>query len=78
MAQHSAAEKKQSEGPLILAVSWLLIALPGIMLVLRIFCKTVLSRGLGWDDLVIVLSWVRDPILTRRSPLAYDVLIEAR
>lgn len=61
MAQHSVAEKAQTHGPLILGVSWLLIAVPGVMLCLRIFCKTVLSRGLGWDDLVLVFSWVCDP-----------------
>ncbi|KAJ6151582.1 hypothetical protein N7470_007179 [Penicillium chermesinum] len=58
MAQHSTAENNQTEGPLILGVSWLLIAVPGVTLALRIFCKTVLSRGLGWDDLVIVFAWL--------------------
>jgi hypothetical protein len=48
----------QNQGPTILAVCWVLVLIPGLVLALRIWCKTALSRGLGWDDLVVSLAWV--------------------
>ncbi|KAJ5732462.1 hypothetical protein N7493_003943 [Penicillium malachiteum] len=57
-------EGAQDEGPLILAVSWILIGIPGIMVALRVYCKVVLSRGFGWDDSVCVFSWLLQIVYT--------------
>lgn len=54
----SAVQAAQDKGPLILAVGWILIAIPGVFVALRLYCKIMLARGLGWDDAVCVLSWV--------------------
>ncbi|KAJ5113681.1 hypothetical protein N7456_002215 [Penicillium angulare] len=59
MAGASAAIDDQSQGPTILAVCWLLVALPGLMVALRLWCKLGLSRrGFGFDDGLIVVSWI--------------------
>lgn len=47
-----------NEGPMILAVCWALLIIPGLVLAMRIWCKGVVSRGLGWDDMVISIAWV--------------------
>ncbi|KAJ5973252.1 hypothetical protein N7481_010462 [Penicillium waksmanii] len=54
----------QNQGPIILAVCWVLVLVPGLVLALRIWCKTALSRGLGWDDLVVGLAWVLQLVYT--------------
>jgi hypothetical protein len=57
-----AAEAGQDQGPVILAVCWILVLVPGLIVGLRIYCKVTLSRGFGWDDAVILLSWVYAPL----------------
>lgn len=54
----SAMQAAQDKGPVILAVGWILIAIPGFFVALRLYCKIMLARGLGWDDAVCVFSWV--------------------
>lgn len=54
----TAEEAAQDKGPVILAVGWILIAIPGLFVALRLYCKIMLARGLGWDDAVCVFSWV--------------------
>ncbi|KAI1451329.1 hypothetical protein F4805DRAFT_473961 [Annulohypoxylon moriforme] len=39
-------------------VVWLLIAFATIFLGLRVFCKFKRSKGLWWDDWVLIASWV--------------------
>jgi hypothetical protein len=46
-------------GPSTRAAVWVLTALPSIFLVLRVYCKCRQSRGLWWDDYVLIASWVR-------------------
>ncbi|KAE8381756.1 hypothetical protein BDV26DRAFT_301028 [Aspergillus bertholletiae] len=46
------------QGPTILAVCWILIFVPAVIVVLRMYCKLTLNRGFGWDDIVICLSLV--------------------
>lgn len=47
-----------NQGPTILAVCWILVLVPGLVLSVRIWCKAFLSRVIGWDDFVICLAWV--------------------
>ncbi|KAJ6113368.1 hypothetical protein N7523_006685 [Penicillium sp. IBT 18751x] len=56
MTAESASLDAQNQGPTILAVCWILVLIPALMVGLRIWCKMMLSRGLGWDDLVICLA----------------------
>lgn len=59
MAMESAAMDAQNQGPTILAVCWLLVILPGLMVGLRLWCKLGLSkRGFGVDDAIICVAWV--------------------
>lgn len=58
MTTESAALDVQNQGPTILAVCWILVLIPSLMVGLRIWCKVMLSRGFGWDDLVICLALV--------------------
>ncbi|KAJ5460254.1 uncharacterized protein N7458_001806 [Penicillium daleae] len=58
MAMESAAMDAQNQGPTILAVCWLLVILPGLMVGLRLWCKLGLSkRGFGVDDAIICVAW---------------------
>ncbi|CEO60220.1 hypothetical protein PMG11_04858 [Penicillium brasilianum] len=58
MAMESAALDAQNQGPTILAVCWLLVIIPGLMVGLRIWCKVGLSkRGFGLDDAIICVAW---------------------
>lgn len=45
-------------GPNMNAVVWLLVGLSGLFLGLRIYCKFMKSRGLWWDDYLLIASWV--------------------
>ncbi|KAJ5729775.1 uncharacterized protein N7483_004283 [Penicillium malachiteum] len=60
----SISEAAQNEGLLVLAVGWILIGIPGILVALRVYCKLMLSRGFGWDDGVCVFSWLLQIIFT--------------
>ncbi|KAJ5100639.1 hypothetical protein N7456_006691 [Penicillium angulare] len=60
----SANDAAQDDGPLILAVSWILIVIPGLIVALRLYCKVTLSRGFGWDDGVCVFSWLIQLVYT--------------
>ncbi|KAJ5380321.1 uncharacterized protein N7496_002749 [Penicillium cataractarum] len=58
MAMESAAVDAQNQGPTILAVCWLLVIIPGLMVGLRLWCKVRLSkRGFGLDDAIICVAW---------------------
>lgn len=45
-------------GPKLNAVIWALTGVSAIFLTLRFYCKTVLSRGLWWDDWILAAAWV--------------------
>ncbi|KAJ5632738.1 hypothetical protein N7490_009077 [Penicillium lividum] len=60
----SAVEAAQNEGPVILAVSWILIVIPGLFVALRLYCKIMLARGFGWDDCVCVFAWMLQLVYT--------------
>ncbi|PIG84461.1 hypothetical protein AARAC_002301 [Aspergillus arachidicola] len=46
------------QGPTILAVCWILVLIPALIVALRMYCKVILNRGFGWDDMVISLALV--------------------
>ena len=50
------------QGPTILAVCWILVLIPALIVSLRMYCKVMLNRGFGWDDMVICLALVRGRI----------------
>ncbi|KAJ5703006.1 hypothetical protein N7488_010554 [Penicillium malachiteum] len=57
MTSESASVDAQNQGPTILASCWVLVALPTIMVGLRIWCKMGLSgRGFGLDDAIICFA----------------------
>lgn len=59
MAMESTAVDAQNQGPTILAVCWLLVIIPGLMVCLRLWCKLALSkRCFGLDDSIICVAWV--------------------
>lgn len=46
-------------------IVWILVALSGIILALRLYCKYLKHRGLWWDDNILIVCWVSPP----RPPL---------
>lgn len=53
-----AALASQNRGPEILAVSWVFTSLAIIVVSLKLFTRTYILHGLGWDDFFIFLSLV--------------------
>lgn len=72
MASISTRDAPDNLGPKVNIVVWLLIGLSSVFLVLRVFCKFRTHRGLWWDDHILIISWVRAPIL---SPFMSNWLI---
>lgn len=54
----SAPPSGESKGREMTIVVWLLVAVSGLFLALRIYCKFLKKRGLWWDDHVLVAAWV--------------------
>ena len=50
-----------SKAPELQRVMAAMITVPFTFMALRFYCKVRSSRKLGWDDAVLVLSWVRPP-----------------
>ncbi|PKS06304.1 hypothetical protein jhhlp_007052 [Lomentospora prolificans] len=48
----------ETNGPNLNAANWSLIGVSAVFLVLRIYCKTTASRGLWWDDHLLLVSWL--------------------
>ena len=62
MSSSSGDISTQNQGPTILAACWVLVALPTIIVGLRLWCKLGLSRrGFGLDDGIILIALVRSP-----------------
>ncbi|KAK7223328.1 hypothetical protein V2G26_011331 [Clonostachys chloroleuca] len=45
-------------GTRLLASCWSLTAASAILLFLRVYCKLWRSRGLWWDDHLLIISWI--------------------
>ncbi|KAK3938971.1 hypothetical protein QBC46DRAFT_355427 [Diplogelasinospora grovesii] len=57
-----------NQGPQTLAAVWALVSLATVFLAMRLYCKIWRLRGLWWDDVVLILSWVfflADGIMSR-------------
>jgi hypothetical protein len=46
-------------GPKLNAVIWTLTGVSAAFVALRLYCKITRSKGLWWDDHVLVAAWVR-------------------
>ncbi|KAK0737829.1 hypothetical protein B0T18DRAFT_354511, partial [Schizothecium vesticola] len=51
-------ETVESMAPLMRIVCWLLVSISGLFLSLRLYCKYLQSRGLWWDDHVLIMAWL--------------------
>ncbi|SPN96642.1 uncharacterized protein DNG_00163 [Cephalotrichum gorgonifer] len=51
-------ELEQNNGPYLIITIWTVVGIASIFLALRLWCKIKQSRGLWWDDHVLVASWV--------------------
>lgn len=49
---------RDSYGPTILAICWLVEVLSGVILGLRVYCKLKRSRALWHDDYILIAAWV--------------------
>jgi hypothetical protein len=63
------AASTDNVGPMINIVGWILVAVSGMFLFLRIYCKWLGHKRLWWDDFFLILSWVR--FYLTRSPWEY-------
>ncbi|KAI0018446.1 hypothetical protein F4780DRAFT_781447 [Xylariomycetidae sp. FL0641] len=52
------ASDSDNNGPRLVISCWVLTALAGVFLVLRIYCKKWRGRGLWWDDYLMVFAWI--------------------
>lgn len=52
-----AALPHDNMGPALLATIWTLIAISGIFLALRVYCRLSRARSLWWDDSILIASW---------------------
>lgn len=45
-------------GPKLNAIIWVLTAISGLVLALRIYCRAIRRRSLWWDDAFLIAAWV--------------------
>ncbi len=55
-------------GPGSAAAIWTLFGAATVFLSLRVYCKVWRSRGIWWDDVVLVISWVCTHVLLDPFP----------
>ena len=53
-------------GPTIIAVLWSLVAVSGLFVCLRIYCKRMTSKAMWWDDYILIAAWasLRRPLVS--------------
>jgi hypothetical protein len=70
-----AALPHDNQGPRLVVVIWLLLALATFFLGMRIYCKLSRHSGLWWDDHILIGSWVcitvETALLTYATTLDY-------
>lgn len=49
---------EDDRGPRLLVVCCMLVALAGLFLGLRIYCKVIRQKGIWWDDWVMMAAWI--------------------
>jgi len=57
-------------GPRGSAIIWSLVGGATAFLFLRLYCKIWRSRGIWWDDVLLIVSWVR-PSFPSPSPTPF-------
>ncbi|KAM0277437.1 hypothetical protein ACHAQH_005801 [Verticillium albo-atrum] len=45
-------------GPTVVASIWSMMAIATVFFALRIYCKTVRTRGMWWDDYIMLVAWL--------------------
>ena len=48
----------EDRGPMLLGISWTLVAVASIIVLLRFYCRTILQNAVGWDDFAILAAVV--------------------
>lgn len=48
----------RDKGPTLVGVLWLEVFLCLVVLGLRVYTRTVIRRNMGWDDLLLLTTWV--------------------
>lgn len=67
-----AALPHDNAGPKLNAIIWILTALSGCVLGLRIYCRLSRRKGLWWDDGFLIAAWVSQ---LARSCFAADAML---
>lgn len=49
----------EDQSPLILGVMLTMLILGGLFITARVISRTVIKPGFGWDDSLIIITWVR-------------------
>ncbi|KAL2007978.1 hypothetical protein VTN00DRAFT_7960 [Thermoascus crustaceus] len=52
------------EGPKVTIVMWVVTIVPLVIICLRVYCKFLIGSRLGWDDWIVILSWILLAIYT--------------
>ena len=45
-------------GPMLLAITWTTAAVATVIVILRVYSRTVLQNAIGWDDAAIIAALV--------------------
>lgn len=48
----------ENVGPKVTIVMWVVTIVPLVIICLRVYCKFLINSRLGWDDWIVILSWV--------------------
>ncbi|KAK4204536.1 hypothetical protein QBC40DRAFT_303418 [Triangularia verruculosa] len=60
-------------GPIVSRTVWAFLAFSTVFIALRVYCKKWRSRGLWWDDYVLIVSWLMLIICAVLCQLAVDL-----
>ena len=55
-------------GPTIVGVMWVETAIALVFVCLRLWTRFKITRTAGWDDYLIIVSWVRNTLQTSNYP----------
>ncbi|KAK3377347.1 hypothetical protein B0T24DRAFT_701790 [Lasiosphaeria ovina] len=55
---HAGRAPVETTGPAVEIAGWFLVAISGLFLGLRIYCKHLKHRGLWWDDWILTTAWL--------------------
>lgn len=55
----------REKGPTLVGVLWMETVICLVVLGLRVYTRMRILRNPGWDDLLLVITWVRCPFLCK-------------